>query len=71
MDPRWRIDGVIADRAAFSQGIHDGCVSIVGEHNSLRVSEKSWQIPGAHGKALDVYARQNVEKRQSERLVFP
>ena len=46
MDPRWRIDGVIADRAAFPQRIHDGGVSVVGEHQSLRVSEKSWQTPG-------------------------
>ena len=47
MDPRWRIDGVIADRAAFPQWIHDGGVSVVGEHQSLRVSEKRWQTRGS------------------------
>jgi hypothetical protein len=47
MDPRWRIDGVIADRAAFPQRIHDGGVSVVGEHQSLRRSEKSSQTSGS------------------------
>ena len=71
MDPRSRIDGVIADRAAFPQWIHNGGVSVVGEHQSLRVSEKTRKLPGAHGQARDVSARQKAKKRQAERLVFP
>jgi hypothetical protein len=43
MDCCLRINGVIADGAAFPQRIHDGGVSVVGEHQSLRVSEQSWQ----------------------------
>jgi hypothetical protein len=38
MNARQRINGMIADRAAFPHGIKDGCVTIRGNHQNLLVS---------------------------------
>jgi hypothetical protein len=48
MNARKRIHGMVADRTALSQMIHDGSVSVLGEHQNLRVSEGGTQTCGAH-----------------------
>jgi hypothetical protein len=77
MNARRRINGMMADRAAFPLGIKDGGVPVSGKHQGLLVCEHAgrcfdgWPRRGLGARAIEVLTRIGVQRSNTRASQSP